>query len=143
MDFVLWTFDADERATIPADDGSIAHGELRVGGSVLMTFDSRPDWPATPSFLMVYVEDCGATHERALRAGGTTVTELATNAWGDRGSRVRDPFGNLWWIQTRVENVSEEDATERLAQEQYLNEMHASATTLDRAMRALGRMDDV
>src|SRR5437773_2693675 len=29
-------------------DGTIGHVEVRIGDSVVMLFDSRPDWPPTP-----------------------------------------------------------------------------------------------
>jgi hypothetical protein len=36
-------------------------------------------------------------------------------------SRVRDPAGNVWWLQTRVEEVSEEENARRMAGERYLD----------------------
>lgn len=47
-------------------DGTIGHVEVRIGDSVVMLFDSKPDWPATPSFLRVFVEDGDAVYQRAL-----------------------------------------------------------------------------
>lgn len=35
--------------------------------------------------------------------------------FGDLVGRVRDPFGNLWWIQQRLEEVDEALAMQRLA----------------------------
>ncbi len=43
--------------------------------------------------------------------------------WGDRGCRVRDPFGNLWWIMTRVENVSPEEIEKRWSEKIYIDAM--------------------
>ena len=39
--------------------------------------------------------------------------------WGDRVGRVRDPVGNLWWIMTHVEDVSEEEMLRRYGLPQY------------------------
>lgn len=33
--------------------------------------------------------------------------------FGDRVGRVRDPFGNLWWIQTRLEDLDLEELERR------------------------------
>ena len=57
---------------------AIGHAEVRIGDSVVMMFDSKPDWPWTPSFLRLYVPDCDATLRRALEAGATVVTPPAS-----------------------------------------------------------------
>jgi PhnB protein len=35
--------------------------------------------------------------------------------FGDRVGRVRDPLGNVWWIQARVEEVSPQEVERRLS----------------------------
>lgn len=135
--FLEQAFGARERGRVLNGDGTIGHAEVRIGDSILMMFDARDDWPDTPSFLTLYVEDCDEAHRAALRAGATTVTELSTNAWGDRGSRIRDPWGNIWWIQTHVEDVPEEEVARRMEDERFLADLRASAETLDRAIRRI------
>ena len=54
--------------------------------------------------------------QRAVAAGATVVTESATNAFGQRGGRVRDPFGNIWWVVAQVEEVAPDVAMARLAE---------------------------
>jgi len=51
------------------DDGDIGHVEVDLGDSVIMLFDGKADWPATPAHLRVYVDDVEATVERAVAAG--------------------------------------------------------------------------
>jgi hypothetical protein len=41
--------------------------------------------------------------------------------WGDRCCRVGDPFGNLWWIMTRVENISPEEEAKRYGEQKYID----------------------
>lgn len=123
IDFLTVAFGGEERFRVPNDDGTIGHAEVRIGDSVLMTFDARPDWPHTPSFLTLWTDDCDAAHHAALAAGAIVVTELTTNAWGDRGSRIRDPFGNLWWIQTHVEDVSDDEIARRMSDESHHEHM--------------------
>jgi PhnB protein len=135
IDFLTGAFGAVERFRVPNDDGTIGHAEVWLGNRVLMMFDGREEWPETPSFLTLYVDDCDAVYQRALRAGASEVTPLSTNAWGDRGSRIRDPFGNLWWIQTHVEDVSEEEMQRRMGEPTYLEEMEIAVETLDRELR--------
>ncbi|MGW0190903.1 VOC family protein [Streptomyces sp. NPDC003362] len=67
---------------------------MRIGDSVVMMFDARPEWPSPPGFLRFYVEDADAVHRQAVAAGGTSVTEVIHLFFGDRVGRVRDPLGN-------------------------------------------------
>jgi PhnB protein len=51
------------------------------------------------------------------------VTEPTTLAFGDRVSRVRDPLGNVYWIQTRLEELSLEEMQRRAALPEYVEAM--------------------
>ncbi|WGW12334.1 VOC family protein [Saxibacter everestensis] len=123
LDFITAAFDAKETGRVPNADGTIGHAEAIIGDSVVMAFDARPDWPDTPAFLRLYVEDGDATFARAVAAGATAVTEMTEMFWGDRVGRVRDPFGNLWWIQCRVAELTEEEAWERAGQPEFVQAM--------------------
>ena len=132
-------FAAEERFRVPNEDRTIGHAEVWIGDSVVMMFDAKADWPETPNLLTLYVEDCDKVHQAALKAGATTVTKLSTNAWGDCGSRIRDPFGNIWWLQTHVEDVSEEEMARRMTEEPYIQDLCESTETLDLEMRKIRR----
>ncbi|WP_232664455.1 VOC family protein [Pseudonocardia sp. TRM90224] len=119
IDYLTRAFGGVEIGRVVGEDGFIGHAEVRIGDAMVMLFDSRPDWPATPAFLRLYVEDADATHRGAVEEGGTSVTEVTHLAFGDRVGRVRDPFGNLWWIQTRVENVTEAEMIARFAEPRW------------------------
>ncbi|MEV4175556.1 MULTISPECIES: VOC family protein [unclassified Nonomuraea] len=116
-------FDAVELGRVTDADGRIGHAEVRIGDAIVMLFDSAPGWPPTPAFLRLYVPDADATHRRAVAAGGTSITDVTHLYWGDRVGRVRDPFGNLWWIQTRVEEVSEEELGRRMNDPEFTKAM--------------------
>ncbi|GAA3139295.1 putative glyoxalase superfamily protein PhnB [Kribbella aluminosa] len=106
LDFVEQTFEVQASGRFPNEDGTVGHAEITVGESVLMTFDAAPGWPDTPAFLSVYVDDVERIYRRAIEAGATVVTELMySGITGDRGGRVQDPTGNIWWLQTHVEDV--------------------------------------
>ena len=121
--FLTNAFGAVELARVADDAGTIGHAEFRIGNAIVMGFDARPDWPETPAFLRLYVDDADATLSQAVVAGATLVTEVTHLAWGDRVGRVRDPFGNLWWIQTRVEDVDEAEMTRRMSDPVWLDRM--------------------
>ena len=123
IEFLTAAFGAEEIARVVGEDGSIGHAEVRIGDSVVMMFDAEPHWPDTPSFLRLYVSDGDAVFQQALRVGAISVTEMTHLFWGDRVGRVRDPFGNLWWIQTRIEDVSLEEMERRAAEKAWLDAM--------------------
>ncbi|MET9686608.1 VOC family protein [Streptomyces coeruleorubidus] len=123
IDYLKEAFDAEETARVVGDDGRIGHAEVRIGDSIVMPFDAPPHWPPTPAFLRLYVEDADAAHHRAVAAGGTSVTEVTHLFFGDRVGRVRDPLGNLWWLQSRVEDVSPQEMERRLGDSKWTEAM--------------------
>src|SRR3954467_11853987 len=95
LDFVEQVFTTDKAVRVFNPDGTIGHSEIRIGDSVIMAFDARAEWPDTPSFLSVYVDDADVVVGKAVAAGATIVTEVTTSGIvGDRGGRVKDPVGN-------------------------------------------------
>ncbi|MEU5216572.1 VOC family protein [Streptomyces sp. NPDC020807] len=131
LDFITAAFGGEELARVPVEDGTIGHGEIRVGDTVVLAFDRRPDWPVMPSLLRVYVPDADAAMAAAVAHGAQVVTEAIDSAWGDRGGRVRDPFGNIWWVTSHVEDVAPDLAWRRMAEPKYADAMRVAQETLD------------
>ncbi|MGP3957371.1 VOC family protein [Nonomuraea sp. 3N208] len=123
IDWIKSAFDAVELGRVTDDQGRIGHAEVRIADAIVMLFDANPDWPPTPGFLRLYVPDAHATHRRAVEAGGTSVTEVTHLAFGDLVGRVRDPFGNLWWIQTHIEDLTPEELTRRWSDPEFTKAM--------------------
>ena len=108
------------RATGP--DGKILHAEIRIGNSRIMVNDpmmgSRDPKAlgGSPASLWLYVEDCDPLFTRAIAAGGRVHGEmgkLADQFWGDRSGTFLDPFGYLWTIATRKEDLTPDEMKER------------------------------
>lgn len=87
---------------IPWEDGSLMHGSLRIGDSVVMISDASTDFPAFPIWLHGYDPVVDTTYRLALQNGGTSVQEPSEQGDGDRRGGVKDPAGNTWWISTHV-----------------------------------------
>jgi PhnB protein len=119
LDFVRRAFNAEELARIENPDGSIGHAEFRIGDAIVMAFDANPEWPRLPAFLRLYVADADAVFQRAIGAGAEAVTEPTTLAFGDRVGRVRDPLGNVYWLQARLEELPFEEMQRRAALPEY------------------------
>ncbi|QEC76697.1 VOC family protein [Mucilaginibacter ginsenosidivorax] len=105
--FLIAAFDAREvpNSRITNDEGVIIHVVVKIGNALVMLFDSRTDWASTPSFLNLYVDDVESAYQKALELGAKSVTDITTLYFGEKVCRVLDPFGNLWWINQRVEEV--------------------------------------
>ena len=76
-----------------------------------MLADEFPDYGAvgpeslggSPVTLQLLVEDVDAAFDRAVAAGASALMPPTDMFWGDRYAKLRDPFGHLWSIATRVE----------------------------------------
>lgn len=113
MGFLGKAFGAVDLGSMENEDGTIGHAEMRLGDTILLMFDAPAHWSPTPAFIRLYVEDASALFERSLAAGAQAVTDVTLLAFGDRVGRIRDPFGNVWWLQERVEVPSEEELGRR------------------------------
>ncbi|MBK3577560.1 VOC family protein [Streptomyces sp. MBT65] len=139
LDFVAAAFGGEELGRVVTEGGAIGHGEIRVGDTVVLAFDRSPDWPVLPSLLRVFVPDADEAFTRAVDAGARVVTPLANHAFGQRGGRVKDPFGNIWWVVAQVEAVPEAEMWERLRQPEYAEAMRIAQETFDAELS--GRSD--
>lgn len=131
LDFVAQAFDGEELGRVLTEDGLVGHGEIRVGDTVVLAFDRRADWPVMPSLLRVYVADADRAFSQAVAAGGQVVTAVANDAFGQRGGRIKDPFGNIWWVVGYVEEVTEDEMWKRLQDPVYAEAMRVAQETLD------------
>jgi PhnB protein len=140
--FVERAFGARELGRVLDEDGKVGHAEFSIGDSIVMTFDAKPEWPATPAFLRLYVPDADAVHRQAIAAGATSVTDVTRLAFGDRVGRVRDPQGNLWWIQTYVEDVAPDELAARWSGPTFRDAMRCLQDSLNKELNDLGRRRD-
>ncbi|GAB3708422.1 VOC family protein [Amycolatopsis oliviviridis] len=124
IDFLKRAFDAVPMGDpVYVESGKIGHAEVRIGDSVVMLFDAQDDWIETPAYLRLYVEDSIETQRRAIDAGAKEVTKQTELFFGDRVGRVLDPFGNLWWIQTRLVDLDYPEMERRMNDPKFIEAM--------------------
>ena len=107
-----------------------------------MLFDSREGWPPTPSFLNLYVEDIEGVHQKSLQLGATSATNITTLYFGEKVCRILDPFGNLWWINQRIEDIDftkPEEIGLRASTPEAINGILYIQKSLDEALKAQKR----
>lgn len=113
IEFLTQAFEGKVEVRMDAPGGKVAHAEVRLGDSMLMLGDASAQNPAQSAGIYLYVPDVDATHRRAVRAGAASLAEPANQFYGDRSSRVRDAWGNVWGIATHVEDVPPEEMKRR------------------------------
>ena len=102
-------------------DGNLGHSEMTFGNSVVMVGNewsadhSSPQSIGGKNTQTVHVqlaqgEDIDAHCERARRAGAEILQEPASQFYGDRTYRARDPEGHVWTFGQSVRVVSREEA---------------------------------
>lgn len=135
IDFLVAAFDGTEIARMANDDGTITHAEIRIGDAVVMAFDAPEGLDAMPAFIRLFVDDARKGFAKALEAGATEVTKPTLLAFGDRVARVRDPLGNIWWLQQRVEEVSDTEMQSRWTDPRWSEPMHYVQHSLVAALK--------
>jgi PhnB protein len=111
-----------ERFTGPG--GELIHAEIRIGDSVVMITEDAVDGPArspdqmgglVTCVIALYWEDVDAAWQRAVAAGAEVIHPLEDQFYGERGGRLRDPFGQQWMMSQHIEDVPAEEMARRAA----------------------------
>jgi PhnB protein len=111
-----------ERFTGPG--GELIHAEIRIGNSVVMITEDAVDGPvSSPQRLGGESHLCDgallggrdAAWERAVAAGAEVIYPLEDQFYGERGGRVRDPFGQQWMMSQHIEDVPADEMARRAA----------------------------
>jgi PhnB protein len=124
LDFYVRAFGAEqigERFSGP--EGELIHAEITIGDSVVMITEDAgdaaparaPDGQEGPvtAIMATYWEDVDAVWERAVKAGAEVIFPLEDQFYGERGGRLRDPFGQQWMLSKRIELLSHEEMVRR------------------------------
>jgi PhnB protein len=106
-------------------DGEVIHAEVKIGDSVVMlTQDTADGAPGVApesvggrvtAIMATYWADVDAAWDRAVVAGAEVIYPLADHFYGERGGRLRDPYGQQWMMSQQIENVSPEEMKRRAA----------------------------
>jgi PhnB protein len=124
IDFLKKAFNGVELERSPAPGGKLMHATVRIGDSLIMfadDFGAEMKLPPLaqgrlPLVLHLYVPDADAAWAQALAAGCEVVYPIANQFWGDRYGHVKDPFGFVWGIASRIEDLTPEQMHERAKQ---------------------------
>ncbi len=121
IEFYKNAFGAVEFVRLADSSGKVMHAEIRIGDSQIMLADEFPDMGyRSPTDLggssvsvLLYVEDVDRLFASAIMAGGIETQPVKDQFDGDRRGTLTDPFGHIWLIATRKEDVSPEELQQR------------------------------
>jgi PhnB protein len=121
IEFYKKALGAEEVMRYASPDGKISHAELKIGDSIVFLGDEYPEMGnkspqslgGTSGGLYLYVEDVDKAFQRAVSAGGKTKMPVTDMFWGDRYGQFIDPYGHVWGISTRKEDLTEQEMSVR------------------------------
>jgi PhnB protein len=125
IEFYKKAFGATEVLRMAGPDGSVMHGEIKIGDSIIMLGEENQQWGAlgpqslggSPVGLCVYYPDVDARFATAVAAGAKVERPLKDQFYGDRSGTVVDPYGHKWTLATHVEDVAPEEMGRRFEAE--------------------------
>lgn len=123
VEFYKKAFGAKELEVMRDPAGIVRHAELIIGDSPIMLGQHDNADVHDPNRLplascYVYVEDCDQVQQQAVAAGAKEVSPMRDQFYGNREGGVVDPFGIVWWIATRKEELSTEELKRRAPKSQ-------------------------
>lgn len=86
---------------IPGAGAELVVAEVRPG--------RRTPTPDRSHQLMLKVEDCAATVERAVAAGATLSDPMTDHMYGERQAAITDPFGHQWVLNETLRDTAPEE----------------------------------
>jgi PhnB protein len=103
-------------------EGLVAHAEIRIGDSVVFVTDEGDGEGVAPAsvdgkvtaVMALNIPDVDALWVQAVDAGCEVIYPLADQFYGDRGGRLRDPFGHQWMLSTHIEDVDRDELDRRM-----------------------------
>jgi PhnB protein len=121
LTFYAKAFGAVEIVRLADPTGKVMHAEINIGSAPIMLADEFPDMGylspqslgGSPVSLMLYVADVDAQFAQALAAGAKESMAVSDQFDGDRRGTLIDPFGHVWLLATRKEDISKEEMRQR------------------------------
>ncbi len=121
IEFYRLAFGAGEQFRLSEPNGRVGHAELKFGSCTVMVSDEYPEYgiygpesgKSTGSAIHLHVDDVDVVTNQAVAAGATLTMQPADQFYGERSSKVIDPFGHEWHLGSKVEEVSREEMQRR------------------------------
>ncbi|HMQ98827.1 MAG TPA: VOC family protein [Ignavibacteria bacterium] len=114
IEFCKTVFDARIMDISKDDNGIIMHASIQIRDSAVMLSEGSEKYPAYPTMMYLYMENCDEIYKRGIDAGGRSLREPTNEFYGDRTCGFTDPSGNQWWVATHIEDLSHDEIAARM-----------------------------
>lgn len=123
IEFYKKVFGAKELVRMDQGNGKISHAELKIGENKIMLSDECLETNArapesvggSPVSIHLYVKNVDAIFNKAIEAGATVKKPVENMYYGDRNGAFQDPHGHIWFVSSRVEDVTPREMKKRAA----------------------------
>jgi PhnB protein len=114
IDFYVAAFKAKEIGDrVIGAQGEVVHAEVSIGDSVVMitedlelakipTVLTESSEESVNAIMATYWENVDEVWDSAVNAGAQIIFPLEDHFYGERGGRLRDPFGQQWMLSQRI-----------------------------------------
>jgi PhnB protein len=124
IEFYKHVFGAEENMRLTEPGGRIGHAEIKLGAAMVMLAEEFPErgilspvsYGGSGSFLHLHVANVDEMTHAAASAGAKILAEPKTQFYGERSSKIQDPFGHIWMLGQHIEEVSPEEMQRRYSQ---------------------------
>ena len=121
IDFYKKAFGAVETIRLIGPDGRVGHAELEISGTPIMLSEEYAEMNVvspktlggTPVGIHLLVEDADAVFGRAVSLGATEINPVKDQFYGERSGKLKDPFGHVWYISKRIEEMTPQEMVRR------------------------------
>jgi PhnB protein len=114
IEFYVAAFKAKEIGDrVIGAQGEVVHAEVSIGDSVVMITEdidlakipavlTGSSEESVTAIMATYWENVDEVWDSAVNAGAQIIFPLEDHFYGERGGRLRDPFGQQWMLSQRI-----------------------------------------
>lgn len=121
LEFYKQAFNATEILRLAAPSGKIGHADIVIGNFHIMLAVQCNESPipspqslgGSSDGLHIYVDDVDVLFAQVINAGAKQIKPVEDQFYGDRTSRLKDPFGHIWFLATHKEDLTPEEINQR------------------------------
>ncbi|MEP1124488.1 MAG: VOC family protein [Ilumatobacter sp.] len=121
IDFYVTALGATELMRFAEPSGKVVQAEIQIGNDVIALTEhdghcnlSPNHLGGSPLLLTVTVDDADATGHAMVNAGADVIIPIDDRYYGRREGRLRDTAGHLWIVSQHLEDLTDDEITERL-----------------------------
>lgn len=115
LKFYNEAFGAEVLEKLVDPEGVIQYAEIKIDDTIIMLYEDRNFSAPKGITLQLYTGDVEGLFDSVVMSGGTVISPVKVQFYGDRAGKIRDPFGYEWLLATHVEDISATELRKRFS----------------------------